>query len=50
MAALEEEGGGGLEVGVAPPGAAQAVDGRGNLVRTYAVQGSDLLLWSAVVP
>ncbi|WP_380162822.1 VanZ family protein [Kineococcus sp. R86509] len=50
VAAVEEEGGGGVEVGVAPPGAAQAPDGRGNPVRTYAVEGADLRVWTASLP
>lgn len=49
VSALEEDGGG-VEVGVAPRGAAQTLDGRGNPVRTYAVDGSDLMVWSASLP
>lgn len=47
MWAVEEQGGGGLEVGVAPPGTRSATDGRGHPVQTHAVEGSDLLEWSA---
>ncbi|MFC3686945.1 VanZ family protein [Aquipuribacter hungaricus] len=47
---VQDEGGGGLEVGIAAPGTTDTVDGRGNPVRTYAVQGSQLLVWTASLP
>lgn len=50
VVAVEEEGGGGIEVGVASPGTAQTLDGRGHPVRTYAVEGADLRVWTASLP
>lgn len=45
VAALEEEDGGGLEVGVARPGE-PVVDGLGRAVDALPVEGSDLLVWA----
>lgn len=47
---VQEEGGGGWQVGVALPGGPPVTDAQGAVVPVQPVQGSDLLVWARPLP